>query len=360
MRDTNGMPRSLFGEKGVNGKLSDKNEFAASDVMRFVMAVLVVSIHTNPFQRITDELISNIIQGIWDLTVPFFFLLSGFFFYQNQTQQDHLCVKESQAQRTKEDSYAKRYIGKLLKWYLLITVLTLPISIVQYVLDKEGLLHCMFSIVKYVLFVGKLYQAHHLWYVLSLIYSILLLHLLRRLGVREWVLYGVALVIYGAYVLFFAVQSGELTCGWLMQFNRLYEAVFNQGAIFQGPLYVSLGMLLASKGRRISPKIGMAVCVLLEGIYLLSAPVVGKLVLPVVAYVFVMTILSIKGKPTETKKTLRNVSSYVYFTHLIFAGIVSKLFTGQFQSYGVIVFTATLALSVGSYFVVHVYQSRRM
>lgn len=145
-----------------------------------------------------------------------------------------------------------------------------------------------------------------------------------------------------------------------MQFNRLYEAVFNQGAIFQGPLYVSLGMLLASKGRRISPKIGMTVCVLLEVIYLLSAPVVGKLVLPVVAYVFVMTILSIKGKPTETKKTLRNVSSYVYFTHLIFAGIVSKLFTGQFQSYGVIVFTATLALSVGSYFVVHVYQSRRM
>lgn len=57
--------------------------YNAIDIAKFVMALLVVAIHTHPENEIENKLILDIINCIYSIAVPFFFVASGFFYIIN-------------------------------------------------------------------------------------------------------------------------------------------------------------------------------------------------------------------------------------------------------------------------------------
>lgn len=49
------------------------------DLFKFLMAVVVVAFHTNPFDKCTSVFVNETMIIVADMAVPFFFLASGYF-----------------------------------------------------------------------------------------------------------------------------------------------------------------------------------------------------------------------------------------------------------------------------------------
>lgn len=52
------------------------------DLVKFIMAIFVVAIHTHPYTCIENANLSFFIQKLISLSVPFFFVASGFFLWR--------------------------------------------------------------------------------------------------------------------------------------------------------------------------------------------------------------------------------------------------------------------------------------
>ncbi len=55
-----------------------KEKFNSIDLFKFLMAIVVVVFHTNPFVHCESTLVNQIVIGIADISVPFFFMASGY------------------------------------------------------------------------------------------------------------------------------------------------------------------------------------------------------------------------------------------------------------------------------------------
>ena len=53
-------------------------EYKGLDIMKFVMAIVVVAIHTRPEMSCDSVFVRQIFETIYSLAVPFFFMASGF------------------------------------------------------------------------------------------------------------------------------------------------------------------------------------------------------------------------------------------------------------------------------------------
>lgn len=144
------------------------------DVFKFIMSFVVIAFHTNIMFNSQNELLTRFFITIADLSVPFFYMSSGFFIKEN-----------------KLDSY----LTKILKMYCAWTLLSLPLTIYGYVLSGNGIVSCILSYVKYFLFVGKLYNSYHLYYLLALIYAVIIIKALLKMNKPKWLL-GVAFILY--------------------------------------------------------------------------------------------------------------------------------------------------------------------
>lgn len=51
-----------------------KEQINSIDLFKFLMAVVVVAIHTNPFDRCASTFVNEMAMTIEDMAVPFFFL----------------------------------------------------------------------------------------------------------------------------------------------------------------------------------------------------------------------------------------------------------------------------------------------
>ena len=56
--------------------------YSLIDITKFVLAFLVIGVHTFPFSDISSELNLIFIASICRIAVPFFFVASSFFFFQ--------------------------------------------------------------------------------------------------------------------------------------------------------------------------------------------------------------------------------------------------------------------------------------
>ena len=59
-------------------KSNEIKSFSCIDIMKFIMAIFVVAIHTNPFVNFQNQYISRFFNNLFQVAVPFFFLATGF------------------------------------------------------------------------------------------------------------------------------------------------------------------------------------------------------------------------------------------------------------------------------------------
>lgn len=132
------------------GKTESKICYRGIDVMKFIMALFVVVLHTHPFVDVNDTFNFLTADIIGRTAVPFFFAATGF-----------LLEKQIGQQKEKREIIAP-YIRKLLILYCIWTMVYLPIIIYDKIIVSDTpLTYDVFAIVRDFFFVGSYAQ---LWY----------------------------------------------------------------------------------------------------------------------------------------------------------------------------------------------------
>ena len=153
------------------------------DVLKFVMALLVVAIHVRPF---TGNLSFLYVDCIARLANPMFFTITSYYFFEKVIKS--------------EDSVKllRQYMKRILMLYLVWFIFYLP-STIQYNLDRQ---------IKGRAFFFKLLQQFFLsgppnsalWFLTALFLAIPLVYLLAK-KCPDWLLLSFSLVLYALTVL---------------------------------------------------------------------------------------------------------------------------------------------------------------
>ena len=75
------------------------------DVMKFVMAILIVDVHVKGYLLFPIPIQNNLIHPIESLTVPTFFVISSFLFFRKTRDAEHQLV-------TTQHPYRKLLVNK--------------------------------------------------------------------------------------------------------------------------------------------------------------------------------------------------------------------------------------------------------
>ena len=166
---------------------TQKNSYTNLDIAKFICALLVVVIHTDPLADVAKEMNFFLVNILARVAVPLFFVMSGFFLFGPMLYENsRLSAGAENINRTIR--YWKR-IAILYGGWSLIYLLFIKIPM-WYATGWWGL-HVIKDAVVSILFVGTHY---HLWYLLALLYAVPLLFLLQRILHRKTLIFVAALL----------------------------------------------------------------------------------------------------------------------------------------------------------------------
>lgn len=305
------------------------------DLFKLLMAVAVVAIHTNPIVSWTNRTAIAIVVMLEEWAVPFFFVASGFFLFRTM-----------KAPYTEDIKRMDNYIVKIFKMYCAWTLISLPLTLYGYVTSGNGIVSCILSYIKYFLFVGKLYNSYHLWYLLALLYALVAIRMMIKKGFRPITIAVASFVIY-LFAEVMSVLMGQLDTlgGVLRRLTALYQFVFNNGGIFTGMVYVAVGLLIACYRPRIHKWLGIAALLAVNIGKLFYDGIAVKLLMPAEAALLFLLLLRIKLPDHEFWRKCRKASTVIYLSHLIFFSIYTFMILRNPNKLGFDSFMVTLLLS---------------
>ncbi|RMZ58627.1 hypothetical protein D1632_13595 [Chryseobacterium nematophagum] len=140
------------------------------DVLKIIMAFFVVFLHMHVLKVSHPELSYVLVNGLFRIGVPIFLIITGYYFYYIDTFQ------------------------KFKKWSIRILLLYLIWSIIYIPLWKEDD-HYLLNI---------LFGYHHLWYLIGIFFSGILLYLLKNIDTKMLWISIVCLFICGYSIQFLA------------------------------------------------------------------------------------------------------------------------------------------------------------
>lgn len=303
----------------------ERKNYYAIDVAKFISAFLVVCIHTGPLLDINKEANFVLVQIIARLAVPFFFVASGFLFFRKidttREWNDYENVKA-----------VRRYIWRLLKIYIIWSILYLPF--VYYLMqDGEGFTLSSF-LIRYIrdfFFTGSFY---HLWFLPALLLAVPFVYLLvSKWSLKTAMYIGILLYVVGMSINVYPQVLDKIP--YLNTIIKGYLAIFSttRNGFFFGTIFVALGAFFAK--RRIYLKnyqviIGFIISLMLLFVecFLLRANGFMKdlssmyiTLLPCLFFMFLI-LLRIHLKESRTYKTMRILSLLIYVSHLMFVNCI--------------------------------------
>ncbi len=279
------------------------------DVMRIVASILVVTIHTAPFEMLCPPFDFVLTKIIARLAVPFFFVTSGYFLF-----------KDGYPSLNK----VKKTCLSLLKYYFLSIIIYLPVMIYnQYFYSKN----ILFEMVKDFVVDGMFY---HLWYFPAVIIGIVIIVIFKKY-------FSTNFVMALAFVLYMIGICGDSYYGFVRdipvlkdQFAFLFQYMdYTRNGIFFAPLFLMIGVRLSEYQPFLTKKGTVFLAIISFLIMSIEAVVVHMmdaprhdamyLFLPLVTYFLFLLLMRYKGRRYPRLKTL---SLYIYILHpLVIIGV---------------------------------------
>ena len=264
------------------------------------MAFCVIAIHTEPLVNCSNNIIFSTYDSIVRLAVPFFFISSGFLLEKKCDGSNDICVIDKQ-------------IRKILKMYLVWTLVYTPLEIVHAFLTETSLLKEIFLYFRDLVFVGQHYNSWPLWYLLSTIYGLALIYYIKKKNLSTKGLLVISIVFM---VISFGIDSFisiDNLSDALFICQKLIKVTIGNGRILQGLFFIPLGIFLSEKSNVLLSILLFVFCFigncLLDGYF-------GSIFLTISAVGLFGIIKNIKLPNKPMWKYLREYSTIIYLVHM--------------------------------------------
>ncbi len=206
-----------------------QTRYNAIDITKILMAFIVVGIHVNAF----SPLHYTFLNLLFKIPVPVFFVVSGFLL-QNKIE------KEGQEQKLLKNS-----ISKILRLYLLWTLVYLPLSIIVYCHDKETIKENIYNYFHLFFFVGETKFAWPLWYIHSLLFALILNFISLKIKIP---LFGRLMIALLLSIVGYLIGLGlDFDSRMFHEFIRINKLIFvnpSRNGIYEGFLLICTGMVI--------------------------------------------------------------------------------------------------------------------
>lgn len=308
---------------------TDRQNYNAVDLTKFLCSILVVIIHVPPLggtQR--ADAINYFLQNyLGRIAVPFFFVMAGFFLFRKTSQAEF------------DLRPIKKYLLRTLRLYLIWTAVYLPLSLHYVRMEETGIVSVTLHYLRNVLFVGSYVQ---LWYLNALIVAVAIVSCLLYKKVRIWKILVMAACLYvcglfgQSWFGLIAPLKERAPLIWFLLRQLKKVIISTRNGVFEGFLFVSMGMCFAFFGVRIRKAAafaGFVVCMILmylelttlESMHCIREYSMFLFLVPATFFLCAF-VLQVELPDHPIYRQLRTVSILVYFLHTFVNKTVGALF----------------------------------
>ncbi len=293
--------------------------YNAFDLFKWIASFFVIAIHTKFLTTyITPETgpvpyyAVNLTYVIFHCAVPYFFMMSTFFMAK-KIDWEH----DSDGNFRLIENNAVRIFHMYLLWVILYLPLTFMLSSEYGFRGEQLAWETVFTI-----FLGGGAAAMHLWFLLSLFLSLLLLLFICGRSVKRFRIMIVVSVLLFAVRAFAYMRPLPAVEDPLWQF---LTAPFCW-EIFEGPFFCTIGILISRYEEQIRKYcnvwVKLAACVILIVIHTFTRNYVVEMLFTISVTLLLFSV-QIQGNP-KTFRFLRKLSMYVYLIHLWVKFVIQK------------------------------------
>lgn len=322
------------------------------DIMKFIAAILIVSIHTTPLLSLNETLSLAFENTIARIAVPFFFAASGYLFFGKIANNDSRTAKSAVSYWAK---YTKRIAGIYLIWSLIYGVYDVYHS---YQKHDHDLLRGILFYLRDLIFLGGHF---HLWYFPALLFAISALYFgIRLMSLSKLLLLSVGLYVIGLFGdAYFGVLGDDTVLSRIvLQYSDLFGTTRN--GLFFGLVFVVLGAYMYERRLTVHhSRPGLLFSLSLVGlileVVLLNQFTVIKdcnmliMLLPATYFLFQMLLHKQSPNWSIDFKILRDSSLLIYCSHGMFLGLYSNVL-GDVETHSfawfTLVFLSSLAMAL--------------
>lgn len=300
-----------------------QKNYGGIDLAKILLALFVVAIHTHPLTGVTNILANRLFTVVVKLAVPYFFIASGFFLFTKLSFENRCDLKSK---------IIKQYLARISLLYFSWTAIFLPISIYGLLTNEHPGFFDILIFVRGVLILGENFYSWPLWYLLSMIYSLLLINYLVERRRSLSYIFSLSLVMYVIFVLINQMKYGHSMDDRWSQLDTLLKITIVDGRLFMGMLYLMIGAFFAQKSRYISAWLIIVLFTVGVISQVWQVPIISQLLYalcPLGLFYFSLKI----GLNRKVSYVLRKASSAIYFLHMIVLFIYTVLFE-EFPYYG--------------------------
>lgn len=301
------------------------------DVLKFILAYFVIANHCG----LRDY--SPMAFTFIELAVPCFFIMSGY-------------LLESKLARPNIEwgGYFDKYLKNLLRLYIKWTLIYLPFTIYGLYISEYNIALRIFSVIKGWLLIGENYMSWPLWYLLALIVAVWIIKILymQKWSVEQITSVSLLLTLIGILLADIKPFDDELPISKKLILKGYFFIFGNvRNGVFTGLGFVSVGMLLAKNKDRLE-MVPTYAFILMMGVTLALYHFQVPLAVHILASCIVITFMKFQVSLGKLDKQLRDMSTNIYFMHMIFVGIIRILMPEtQFISKFVLASLATTILA---------------
>lgn len=290
----------------------NKQKIINIDLCRLVAALMIVAIHTYPFEIINNNLDYLITRVLFRIAVPLFFMITGYFLLPKALKHKEKIID---------------YLKKIIKLYFISIIIYLPINIYMDYFRKSNLL----EIIKDLLMNGTFY---HLWYFPALILGVTLVYIMiKKMNQKT-----ISIIVFLLYLFGLLGDSYYGFTKNIFFLKDLYNLIFKlfsytRNGLFYAPIFIYIGYILNNKPNKLSYQKNIilifisTISLLIEGtlLYYLKIPKHTSMYLSLLPLSYLIFNLLINTKLTTNKK-IRNIATLLYILHPLFIVVIRFCF----------------------------------
>ena len=238
--------------------------------------------------------------------------------------------------------------------YLLWMIIYTPMALCPYFNGETSFVEFCLIYIRNLIFFGEQYNSWPLWYLLSTIYSLIIIILLIKLKITPRGLLVISILF--AFISFgtnYLISTTMEMPAFLQLIKRGIQISVVNGRIFGGMIYIPLGMLIAHNKIKLPTNILMFIAGFVARCYF-ESPMVNSILLVLTIIGFFGIVEQVKLADSWIYMILRNSSTVIYLIHMyvwsLYYFVVYKEKTYGMDSF---LFTSIVSLML-SFFYIHI------